>query len=452
MVEAAVFQLVKKSIKAEHATRKADKKLAKMKCGRCGGASDEGKKLQTCSRCKYAPVSDCSSGCQREHWKAGHKEDCHGFADPPFAKHFDPFNRAGVPWPVDPIIASKTNDGVGMWLTTHAAHDVSCVTQYLITRGLTPASLHQAFAPVDPRVLFPIDGPPSFKRWAGTDGPNPDFGPDRLKYISDTLMGVRVVVQNRRQDGRVVTIFPASTLLTVHGRLKDNLLPDDLQKVRQLPMREPDGTAVRFLVMNPWEDYNGLRRTAILELNGVEAPKATCTEAGEYVPASKPTGGPWDRVVDWNQSSVALGQGDYVVFSCQYRIGDGTQCTTYPDILSQTLSFAVLLTTIDLTSTDRNWCEHVRSATKAAVSTRTTESLPAFVDRAYLEEYYRPYLIGGVDAFVAARLGSRATQVNELHQVALPAMFRAIWQKMTPEQRVEAARRFDIGAAIQHWL
>lgn len=56
MAEAAIFELVKESIRTEQETRKADKKLAKTKCGWCGGAADEGRKLQTCSRCKWVLV------------------------------------------------------------------------------------------------------------------------------------------------------------------------------------------------------------------------------------------------------------------------------------------------------------------------------------------------------------------------------------------------------------
>ncbi|EJD41724.1 hypothetical protein AURDEDRAFT_186345 [Auricularia subglabra TFB-10046 SS5] len=417
----AQAQSVLETAKSEHAARKTRKKLLKTQCGRCGRGAT-GTRLQTCSRCKG--VNYCSAVCQREHWKAGHKADCNGFTHPPFAKQFDRAEHDDVPWPVDPIFASVVQDGVGMWVTTHGSLD--CLLQ-------------QAFVPVDQRAIRGADGPPSYKRWAGIAGPNPDFGPERLKFIGSTLLGLRVVVQNRRQDGQVVAIFPGQMDLVVLAHLQDNLLPEDRKKATQSILPD-DGTQV--MSVTPWIDYTGLLRAGILEINGVEAPTAkflgSREESGEFEPVPKPNGGPWDRVVDWSSGSVMLGQGDYVVFACQYRIGDGVKCKTYPHVLAETVGVSLPMCRTEHKSGDKGWCERARSDVARAGG---TDQLTAPIDQAYFAEYYGSYFDEGPDAFAAARLGSRATQLSEMDRTVMPAMFGMLMQSMSPEGRAEFLRR-----------
>lgn len=411
---------VLETAKAEHAARKTRKKLLKTQCGRCGrGATG---KLQTCSRCKS--INYCSALCQREDWKMGHKADCNGFTHPPFAKQFDRADRDEVPWPVDPVFASVVNDGVGMWVTTHGSLD--CLLQ-------------QAFMPVDQRAIRGADGPPSYKRWAGIAGPNPDFSPERLKYIGSTMLGLRVVVQNRRLDGQVVAVFPGQMDLVVHARLQDNLLPEELKRARR-SILSGDGTPV--VGMTPWVDYTGLLRANILEINGVEPPPAkflgSVEDPGEYAPAPQPTGGPWDRVIDWESGSVLLGQGDYVVFACQYRVGDGGKFKSYPHVLSQTVGVSLPMCRTEHKSTEKGWCERARCDVATAGG---MDQLTAPIDRDYLGEYYGVYFEQGADAFAAARLGGRAKLLSEMDKTVVPAMFGMLMQAMTPENRAEFARR-----------
>lgn len=122
-----------------------------------------------------------------------------------------------------------------MWTTSHGSLSTLCVDNDSREVPLIVArSLQQAFEPIEPpTVPAPPQGPPSYQRWAGMEGPNKrDYGPEMIKYVGSTLMGLRVVVQNRRQDGRIVAIFPAETELTTQAKLKANLLPEDLKAAK----------------------------------------------------------------------------------------------------------------------------------------------------------------------------------------------------------------------------
>ena len=106
----------------------------------------------------------------------------------------------------------------------------------------------------------------------------------------------------------------------------------------------------------PWQDYNDRTRVALLEINGVEAPRGTVGPDLEYLPPEKPTGGPWNRVVDWKRACVALAPGDFAVYSAQYRIGDGVTLTDLPQALTRAACVGPL-TYISRNDTDeeRDW-------------------------------------------------------------------------------------------------
>ncbi|EJD41722.1 hypothetical protein AURDEDRAFT_186343 [Auricularia subglabra TFB-10046 SS5] len=436
-------QRVFDTARAEISARKARKKLIKTKCGRCGQGAT-GTKLQTCSRCKS--INYCSAACQREHWKAGHKADCNGFAHPPFAKHFDASDRQDVPWPEDPIFASQSMDGIGLWMTTH---------------GSLSSLLQQAFEPIDLNATSTTSpqGPPSYQRWAGIAGPrSPAYGPALMKYIGSTMLGLRVIVQNRRQDGRVMAVFPGEMELVIHARIKDNLLPDDLKKAKFMTT---SGDHTPVMSIPPWTDYNGVLRTGIIEFNGAEAPKGkfkgTMERPEEYEPAAKPSGEPWDRVIDWSAGSVMLAPGDYVVFACQYRVGDGSTWKAYPELLDQTLCITIPVCRTQNTVSDASWCDAVRRDVVSLKGRRPAGicfMMTARMDHAYFDEYYKPYFDEDSDAFAASRLGRRAEEANEMVKSFAPMAMSMLMQSMPPRERAEAVRRFnamgfDIEAAFR---
>lgn len=428
-MSAALSQLVSDALKADHATRKQRKKLVKTKCGRCGGgASAAGGKLQTCSRCKS--VNYCSAACQREHWRAGHKADCNNFVHPPFAKHFDTSDRADVPWPVDPVFLAGSRDGFGLWVTTH---------------GPLTALLQQAYEALDLRVEPRSSGPPSYERWvdanivrSGVRGT-----PEVQKYIGGTIMGLRGIVQNRRQDGRVIAVSPADMKVCVPDRLKGNMLPADLEKVEEFAL--DDSTNV--LLVPPWADYNGALRVGILEINGAEAPVGRFAgtvrrpASGEYQPPAKPSGAPWNRVVDWDRGSVLLGPGDYAVFACHYRLADGYRWKSVPDVLGQVLCTTLTARLLRTTATGSNWCESAHLEVAFGSDSAGQLLLLADMDQPYFEEYFEPYVDESSEGpFVASRFG-KAGQMSDADKALLPRALEGLIGHFTPAQREEFARR-----------
>ena len=62
---------------AKHRANVTVEHLMKKACANCGQPSIENggsAQLKTCAKCKV--VFYCSSSCQRENWREGHKKDC----------------------------------------------------------------------------------------------------------------------------------------------------------------------------------------------------------------------------------------------------------------------------------------------------------------------------------------------------------------------------------------
>ncbi|KAL1686702.1 hypothetical protein GGG16DRAFT_128492 [Schizophyllum commune] len=409
----------------EVAARKARKKDRKTICGRCGRDKLVGTRLQTCSMC------NCSQNCQREHWQAGHKEECYGFVHPPFAKTFDPSDRPDVDWPICPIFCQHNENGLGLWMTT---------------AGELGTLLQQAFEPPEGRDTdTPSDGPPSYQRWAGLKGPNKrPFGRELKKYMGSTLVSLRIIVQNRRKDGRVIAVIAGQTMYAVFGYLKNNLLPQDLKAAKF--HTTPGGSDL--MTVSPWKDYNGRLRVSIVEVNGVQAPKGKFNgPGGEYKPQPRPTGQPWDRVIDWDDGEVILGAGDFAVYCVQYRLGDGDEWKSYPEIMARSAELLVPAFVAQAKSTggagwrDAAWRE-LSMARIRPQQPRDFFVMKATPDFKYIDEYYRPYFEEGPDEFDAKRQGTRAAQANEMMKKAVPMQLKAMMGMLPPDKRAEAAARF----------
>jgi hypothetical protein len=91
-------------------------------------------------------------------------------------------------------------------------------------------SLDQAYHPADPRSgPPPFQGTLAFRKWARLEGRNqrPPLDKESSKYLGPTMMTFRVLVQNRRPDGRVVVVKPEMSWLIAREEVKLNLLPSD---------------------------------------------------------------------------------------------------------------------------------------------------------------------------------------------------------------------------------
>jgi hypothetical protein len=77
-------------------------------------------------------------------------------------------------------------------------------------------------------------GPPSYKRWIGLDGPNKrPFNLEMKNYIGNTLFGLRVIIHNRRTDGRAVGMYLEAQPLLAHPMLEELMLPEQKSKLRR---------------------------------------------------------------------------------------------------------------------------------------------------------------------------------------------------------------------------
>jgi hypothetical protein len=75
-------------------------------------------------------------------------------------------------------------------------------------------------------------GPPSYRRWAGVEGPKRrTFNKEMKKYIGSTLLGLRVIIHNRRTDGRVVGLYLDSQALLAHPMFEEHMLPEQRAKL-----------------------------------------------------------------------------------------------------------------------------------------------------------------------------------------------------------------------------
>ncbi|KAL1704008.1 hypothetical protein EV121DRAFT_280707 [Schizophyllum commune] len=408
----------------ENAARKAHKRDAKENCGRCGKEKAAGTRLQTCSRCKYVIgrivdqlVRRSFNG--REHWRNGHKVECTTFVHPPLAKTFDPSQRPDVPWPIDPIFARVRENGLGVWVTASP---------------LMGHTMQPAYVPADGEYTKTIP-PPSFLRWIQQETASPmELLTGGLKKFSGpTLVTLRIMVQNRRTDGRIFAIFGEQTRFSLAcDELKEYVLPEERDKCSYQTLHGID-----LMWFPPWQDYNDRTRVALLEINGVEAPRGTVGPDLEYLPPEKPTGGPWNRVVDWKRACVALAPGDFAVYSAQYRIGDGVTLTDLPQALTRAACVGPL-TYISRNVTDKepDWAELVETE----VSIIAGWPLPppgmtpvlAEVDIPYVDKYYEPYYELGPDAFLVQRYGMRAKRLMEDLLKAAPEEVRQASAFYTP--------------------
>ncbi|KAL1738497.1 hypothetical protein HDZ31DRAFT_50899 [Schizophyllum fasciatum] len=365
--------------------------------------------------------------CQREHWQDGHKAECASFTHPPFAKTFDPADRADTPWPIHPIFASTDQNGLGMWMTT--AGDIGSM--------LLPASI-----PPDVRAAdMPPQGSPAFRRWAGVDGPDKrEFGIEMKKYVGPTTCTLRILVQNRRTDGRAIAVVGGETVFSVSSIMKDNLLPEELSRVRFQPLEG----RMDLMLVPPWVDYNKRLRVAIAEINGVLAPKGKAGPDGEYQPPTRPTGIPWDRVVHWDTAQLVLAPGDFAVYLAQYRLGDGHAYPSYPEILTRATGCCVPCYLTRARATDAHW------PAAAAGELRVARGLPmlpnelfvpmATMDFAYVEEYYKPYYEEGPDEFAVQRFGKHAEVMNGFMSKVGPLQMQAVLSALAPDQREKVMR------------
>lgn len=82
------------------------------------------------------------------------------------------------------------------------------------------------------------------------------------------------------------------------------------------------------------------------------------------------------------------------MFACQYRIGDGHAWVRAPQILNEMSSLFLPAYMLEILSSEADWCEAARASRQLYDELRAGPgnfNLYATLDRAYFNEYYRPY-------------------------------------------------------------
>ncbi|KDQ14376.1 hypothetical protein BOTBODRAFT_55521 [Botryobasidium botryosum FD-172 SS1] len=225
--------------------RKADKKQVKLSCTYCGKVSESGK-LATCSRCRS--VRYCDATCQLKHFRASHKLDCKNFKDPPITEFFNVRNRPGTNYPMAPVFAKASLDGVGCWVSVMSS--LNCALQS--TLDLTSAYDSKDIA---------VPGPATSKLLAENKG------------LQNNLLTLHILVQNRRKDP--IMIFAGRIMLigTDYGgkRFREWESPGD--ELTDLPMPSSGRMCVGVgTFKDPW----GVRRSSVLSVNGVPVHPRHC--------------------------------------------------------------------------------------------------------------------------------------------------------------------------------
>ncbi|KAI5887458.1 uncharacterized protein SCHCODRAFT_02692194 [Schizophyllum commune H4-8] len=424
----------KKLARDDRNTRRKQERENRTLCVSCKQRKPPGTAMFTCSLCKS--VNYCSKQCQRDDWTSVHRQECTTFAHPPLAKSFDTSHRLDVPWPIDPVFASTHEDGVGIWVSVSTSEDMSALLQTACT---PPEGLKTGPQPY---------GPPSFLRWAGLRPDSPqkrEWGIEVKKYIGPTLANLRFVIQNRRRDGRALVVTGAETALVAFDHLKGCILLEDLSEV----MFETIGEGKQLMHVLPWRDYNKRFRVSILEINGTLASHGHFSPTtDEYVCADRPTGPPWERVVNWDMADIALAPGDFVVFCAQYRVGDGHSCDTYPEAMTRCGGVIAQCYLTDAKGTDCDWCGSAgRQMLLSRALAHGRAGLPpnvivlrADIDHDYLDEYYKPYFEEGLNAFSAQRYGKAAKAQSDRLKKSGPEEFERMLDTLPPD-----ARRMFVG-------
>lgn len=208
------------------------------------------------------------------------------------------------------------------------------------------------------------------------------------------------------------------------------------------------------MTVPPWTDYNRQLRVAILEINGIEAPKGRFGADGEYKMPPPPTGDPWGRVLQWDLPCFLLAPGDFAIIRVQYRLGDGDVWQNYPDIMTRFGSCFVKCQVLQPKSKapGDTWIKEARRSTR--LPNLENIVLIGRADFDYAQEYYGPYFDEDSDIWAEKRLGGRAKAGNDLISSMGPTFLRATMSSLSPEKRAEfvkslATMGFDVERALR---
>ncbi|KAI0714257.1 hypothetical protein C8T65DRAFT_806235 [Cerioporus squamosus] len=263
--------------------QRAEQEFALGKCTYCG--KEGGAAAKSCSRCKAAKY--CDQTCQLADFKSRHKRECANFINPPETSAFLARPVTNQPYAMQPVFASGHEDSVGCWVSVDGRTDCDLET------------LTSAFG----------ESPKNKDRKERiARGPDNGRGTIRKhKASARSLLGLRVLVQNRRKDNQPILVFGSRMQVVSYGSMTAAM-------ARGSTISENGGAFVSDrttrlaagVAKDPWDK---VLRIEIINVNGQEV-----TPDKTRLPSS---------IKDASDGIVVLKMGEYAVFNAQFRVGDG---------------------------------------------------------------------------------------------------------------------------------
>ncbi|KAL1949447.1 hypothetical protein VTO73DRAFT_8328 [Trametes versicolor] len=373
--------------------QKEEKRTAKTHCTFCGKDDSDGP-LKSCSRCKAARY--CDHTCQLSDFKARHKRECANFVHPPTTGAFLTKPIAGEQYPLHPLFAHWHEDGVGCWVTIEGRID--CELQSLAD-SLDPTELR------DRQKRMMVGGGAAARQMLRTH-----------KASARSLLGLRVLVQNRRKDKTPILVFgsraqvlsqPSLTSAVLRGTAEgDNLVKFTRDKVPRAAMG---------IVNDPWDNAPRLN---ISNVNGLDVKKD----------APLP-----ENIKDAKEATILLNTGEYVILHLQFRVGDGNTISKDWEALGALEALLLPWAPSDGTSTPAALAASLptaQSSTSGESSTVRGRLLRAPFDQRGVDEYFADFIEHGEEAYMRSHFGDARADMSRLADESMAVMGEALLAKV----------------------
>ncbi|KAI9060681.1 hypothetical protein FKP32DRAFT_1595408 [Trametes sanguinea] len=356
--------------------QKEEERITKSACSYCG--KDGGGSLKGCSRCKAARY--CNQECQLAHFKAGHKRECANFVQPPTTSAFITKTLPGEQYPQRPVFAQAHEDGVGCWISV--AGRIDCDLQPL-TESIDPLqqkARHEQLM---------------------KDGDAASRNAIRIhKAAMRSLLGLTVLVQNRRKDKEPVLVFASRAQAVSHPSLTNAVMGGTAQGDNLVKFTKDRISRAAIGVANdPWDKAPRLQ---VMYINGVEVKKG--------VPL--PT-----QVKDAKEGILQLNTGDYAILHLQFRVGDGDNISKDWEAFNCLESVCFPWVSWDGSTPYTTLASSLPTVQSAARSAPDTGSSPGRLLRATINQplvraYYKDFVEHGEEAYMRSHFGDARADLS----------------------------------------
>ncbi|KAH9903001.1 hypothetical protein C8Q73DRAFT_661874 [Cubamyces lactineus] len=362
-----------------------EERIVQGKCSYCG--KDGGGSLKGCSRCKAARY--CNQECQLADFKARHKRECANFAYPPTTSAFLIRPVAGEQYPQHPVFAHAHQDGVGCWVSISGRID--CDLQHL-TESIDP--------------MGQDDRQKRFKEQGSVAGLEKIR---KHKATARSLLGLSVLVQNRRKDSTPILLFasraqvvsqPSLTAAVLHGAGEgENLARFTKDRVERVAV----GVA-----NDPWDEQP---RLEVKYINGAEIKKK----------APLP-----ENIKDATQGVIALNTGEYAILHLQFRVGNGDTISKDWEAFGCLASFFIPWAPWDGTTPYASLAPSLPTAQSAYLATpaqaTSSQAVRATFDQRAVRAHYADFIERGEDAYLRSHYGDARADMAQSAEGMLATM------------------------------